>query len=60
MLRKVIVLMLIPLLSLAAGAGCGKGNDVVNPTIKDGAPKGKELKPFMPRVGPKKTGPGVA
>ena len=53
MLRKVIVLMLIPLLSLAAGAGCGKGNGVVNPTVKDGAPKGKEFKPITPRVGPK-------
>jgi hypothetical protein len=60
MLRKIIVPTLIALLSLAAGVGCGKDKDVVNPTVKDGALKGKELKPFTPRVGPKKTGPGVA
>jgi hypothetical protein len=53
MLRKLIAPTLIALVSLAAGAGCGKGNGVVNPTVKDGAPKGKEFKPITPRVGPK-------
>jgi hypothetical protein len=56
--RTVIALSLIALLSLAAGAGCGKGQDVVNPTIKDGTPKGKEFKPINPIV-PNKTGRGV-
>jgi hypothetical protein len=56
MLRTVIALTLIALLSLAAGAGCGKGKEVVNPTIKDGIPKGKELKSRKP-VAPNKTGP---
>ena len=51
MLRKVIVLTLIALLSLAAGVGCGKGQGVVNPTVKGEVPKDSQVLPVQPSGG---------